>query len=899
MANMAKSPSGGATEPSQPKSEAENAAREAIEVIMQRLQEPQSSIEVKLFALESLKEQLRSSPSSNTKGTSASIPVGLKIMAEYYQLLGSLMTSGLGQEVQLRDSSASILSFLAMIYGNRGDSLNFLASFGNSVEPVIKEWGHEFSKRISLELMELDDVAQVPVSIVDALVRYFLLHHSEPDACDLLVELDLLSRLLELVDAEQDDIGRICLYLQSCVPFEPCPKDRSMLLIVHDLYVKAKNPPLALLISIKLGRMDIVQTHFNEARRTSPSLARQFAFMLARHRLSVECDDASLREILYNGLLSNHYLDLGRQLEIMPPKSPEDIYKSHLVGDKRSNQSTATLLESPKSLLANCYVSGLVNAGFGSDTLLVGSQEQPLDAGKYFSKLKDSSLVSCVASLGALYLWNLDEGLAVLDTYLNDDSPAVHSGALLGIGLLHSGIRNETDPALALIRDGLQSSEWRVRQGAALGLGFSYAGSRRLDVFEELTPLVSDLDFRVCSCACMALGNIFVGSGNGDIASVILQTMMERDGSQLSSPWARMMMLGLGLLYLGKEEEDETGALLPIKESLSSIDQHPTFGQDACVMLTALAYSGSGNVLKVQELLKVVYEFAEKRKAKAAERQDGKEQSTNEEDAGSVGLMFAILGIALIGMGNEDVGQEMTVRLFNDLMMAREPAIRRLVPMALGLLYISNPAVLVVDWLGRISHDHDKPTALSAVLGLGLVSAGTINAKTAQLLRQLSGSTYFQKDAESLLIVRIAQGLTHMGKGALGLNAAKSHRMLLSLVTLANLLTAIMPFTASTALLHEPSAPSFLPLCGFVAAAQPRYLVTLDAETLKSRPVDVRVGTEVDVVGQAGKPRTITGFQTHATPVLLGAKERAEFQSDSDRPFVSVLEDIVLVSSSS
>lgn len=32
----------------------------------------------------------------------------------------------------------------------------------------------------------------------------------------------------------------------------------------------------------------------------------------------------------------------------------------------------------------------------------------------------------------------------------------------------------------------------------------------------------------------------------------------------------------------------------------------------------------------------------------------------------------------------------------------------------------------------------------------------------------------------------------------------------------------------------------------------------------------------VDVVGQAGKPNTITGFQTHATPVLLAYGERAE-----------------------
>ena len=36
----------------------------------------------------------------------------------------------------------------------------------------------------------------------------------------------------------------------------------------------------------------------------------------------------------------------------------------------------------------------------------------------------------------------------------------------------------------------------------------------------------------------------------------------------------------------------------------------------------------------------------------------------------------------------------------------------------------------------------------------------------------------------------------------------------------------------------------------------------------------------VDVVGQAGKPKTITGFQTHTTPVLLAYGEKAELATD-------------------
>ena len=53
---------------------------------------------------------------------------------------------------------------------------------------------------------------------------------------------------------------------------------------------------------------------------------------------------------------------------------------------------------------------------------------------------------------------------------------------------------------------------------------------------------------------------------------------------------------------------------------------------------------------------------------------------------------------------------------------------------------------------------------------------------------------------------------------------------------------------------------------------QPRMLVTFD-EKLQSLPVSVRVGQAVDVVGAAGRPKTITGFQTHTTPVLLAHGE--------------------------
>ena len=79
-----------------------------------------------------------------------------------------------------------------------------------------------------------------------------------------------------------------------------------------------------------------------------------------------------------------------------------------------------------------------------------------------------------------------------------------------------------------------------------------------------------------------------------------------------------------------------------------------------------------------------------------------------------------------------------------------------------------------------------------------------------------------------------------------------------------------------------------------VPAMYPRFLMTLDEE-LNNIPVTVRVGQAVDVVAQAGKPRTISGFQTHSTPVRLGTTERAELATEEYIPFSNVLENFVVL----
>ncbi len=75
-------------------------------------------------------------------------------------------------------------------------------------------------------------------------------------------------------------------------------------------------------------------------------------------------------------------------------------------------------------------------------------------------------------------------------------------------------------------------------------------------------------------------------------------------------------------------------------------------------------------------------------------------------------------------------------------------------------------------------------------------------------------------------------------------------------------------------------------LYGLAAAVQPRMLVTFDSE-LRPLPVSVRVGQAVDVVGQAGKPKTITGFQVRGCLCAICVGIRGFFKKREDKLLIT------------
>ncbi|KAM3213355.1 hypothetical protein ACQJBY_066000 [Aegilops geniculata] len=820
---------------------------------------------LRVEAIDTLRKEIRAATSSMT-----SVPKPLKFLRAHYGTLKDCFQ-------RMRDPAqkkhmADILSVLALTASAEGEreSLKY-CMMGSLVD--ICSWGHVYVRNLAFEIRKewKDNGSSTPIEskieLVLEIVKFHMKHNAETEALDLLMEVgylemlfdekyeEYLARLFCLVDST--NYKRACLYLTTSSKYLLTP-DReayeATLYIAFGMYGKFRDLASALRIVLLVNDDKCcdqsVKIVFAETEDFS--LKQQLAFMIARY------------EVVNNTKLSEGYHMLAWDIGVMEPKSPEDIYKVHLIGGQGAKSSS---LDSARQNLAATFVNAFVNAGYCQDKLMTAISDSSENL--LFEK-NELGKASAVASLGMIHLWDHDSGFAILDKYLQSDDTHVVAGALLGIGIVSCGVKNDYDPALALISGYSTSAASITRIGAILGLGIAYAGSRKdklkslflITLSDSQAPLV-DLVF-----SAISLGLVFVGSCNEEIAQSIISVLKNLIKAELAEPIIRLLPVSIGLLYLGKQEGPKAN-VVKVSETFDEIMKEVSKTFDKImkdywdVTLMSLAYAGTGNVLKVQELLSI-----------CSKKEGGSHQGP------------AVLGIALIAMA-EELGVEMAVRSLEQLFKYGDYNIRRAVPLALGMLYISNPKVDVVDTLSRQSNDADGQVMMAATISLGLIGAGTNNARIAELLRNLSS----QEHGVYLFCVRIAQGLVHLGKGLLTLAPYHSDRLLLSPVALAGLVTVL-----HACLNMQPTILGEYPYMLYILALamQPRMLLTLD-EDLKPLPVPVHVGQAVDVVGQAGSPRTITGFQTHNTPVLLAAGERAELATEKYIPLTPVLEGFVIL----
>eukprot|EP00466_Bigelowiella_natans_P005987 jgi/Bigna1/92950/estExt_fgenesh1_pm.C_1110005 len=843
-------------------SEEDRKLKETLELLVKQVQKDfaaEKDEALQKSAIDKLRDHVRSSTSSMT-----SVPKPLKFLRPHYKELKEFFESmRAGSNKKLL---ADILSVLAMTMGKQSrESLKY--KLIGSDEPL-GSWGHEYIRNLSGEIgveynerLEKEEKTEDLIKLVDEIIPFNMKHNSEADACDLLMEVSMLDKIQEYVN--KDNHARVCRYLLSCSDYLSDEEEITKLMkIVSTAYRKCGQMCDSLRVAIKLNDPALVKEIFDESKGIEK---RQLAFVIGSVKYPIgefedDEEEEELLDIIGNVPLTKLYNTLAMELDVQDAKTPEDIYKSHLADSvsNRLQRSRPANVDSARKNLADSFVNGFVNAGFSKDKVITPKGSD------WVFKNKDHGKISAAASLGMVYLWDTDVGGNEIDKYSMSKQKQVKGGALLGIGICCAGVTGSMSMALALLSDYVEENDATTKTMATLGLGIAYCGTGNEEVSEILLKLVSleSESMEIASIASLALGMVFAGTANEEISAAILDVYLFADENQCKDTSAIYLCIGLGLLYLGQRDTCE-----PILEATQATEN--PISKYMSLTIETCAYAGTGNVLLIQKLLK-----------EASEHID--DEKINRHQA------VAVLGLAMVSMG-EDLGKEMIVRSMDHILQYAEVNVTRAVPLALALLNVSNPDVSIMDTLSKLTHDADQQVSQNAVLALGIIGAGTNNSRIAGLLRQLS--SYYSREPNHLFLVRIAQGLLHLGKGLLTLDPLLSDGLLLSKSALAGLLVVLhSSLDMKNTLLGKRHYMLYCLSCGM----RPRMLMTVD-EKLQPIAVKVRVGTAVDTAGKAGKPKTITGFQTHKTPVLLAHGERAELATDYYISMTNVLEGVVIV----
>lgn len=149
------------------------------------------------------------------------------------------------------------------------------------------------------------------------------------------------------------------------------PEDQQFLRTAHDIYKQFKKLAQAIVLAIRLNDIELIQTDFNST--DDRSLKKQMAFQIARQQIWLDYpidseEDGEIAECLNNTKLPEHFKHMAKELDLLEPKTTEDIYKSHL---ENSRVSGLTNVDSARHNLASAFVNAFANAGFGTDKMML------------------------------------------------------------------------------------------------------------------------------------------------------------------------------------------------------------------------------------------------------------------------------------------------------------------------------------------------------------------------------------------------------------------------------------------------------------------------------------------------------------------------------------------------
>ena len=115
---------------------------------------------------------------------------------------------------------ADLVSVVAMVASDEG-SFESIKYCLEGTKTNLVEWGHEYLRSLAGEIgneynkrVEGQNDSRDLMELVEVIIPLFMKNHEEPEAVDLLMEVESLEKLVKFTN--DSNFERVCLYLLSC-----------------------------------------------------------------------------------------------------------------------------------------------------------------------------------------------------------------------------------------------------------------------------------------------------------------------------------------------------------------------------------------------------------------------------------------------------------------------------------------------------------------------------------------------------------------------------------------------------------------------------------------------------------------------------------------------------------
>lgn len=765
---------------------------EKLALILERLHDKDESVQTNAVTM--LMEEARS-----TVGTVTSELTDLLDGIENLKRVTNKLTK------QNKSILCDIISVLSV--GNTDDSSHDVITYrlkGNVTD--LETWGHHYVKQLVFACIKIRN-REIPIINYSPLVKpicdFLFKHNSEIEAIDFLLEIsdiepttlkninvvpekgtevNMINLITEYVD--DNNFGRIYLYLVELQKFYN---------IAHLLLELTKNKPTMHLVHLIEFRLfdrviDYVQNIPNE------DMKKQCLYILARCNISFETKETEEKNILENNFISETFIAVNENLEIMPATKIDYILK----GLNTEKVDSAAVC------------NGLIHFGFLRDPLFKRNQGDYNIKPEYIALLNQCSSRTINASIGCIYGFN---PALLIEEQPTNIFELKDLGTLLGVAI--AGCKGNGNEFLFESFCEFFSSENTQDVIIALqGISLLYAGSiehgnslKKEKIYEKLFPLLNHNSVDVVCMTMFCISSILLSNVPETCAE--LYNDIFRENNLAHSSFYMHGILGMALTVYRKTD-------------VAALERFMKLPKTVQCLAYGLMHLGSGSPDLIEEILNSVF--------------------TEEVEPLNESLGF--LSAALVGLGDPLASQMIENQLMSALHLNNDH-IKKVVPLSLSILYASTNKQSVIDYLERSIHSTETENV--AVVALGLIGAGTKNSKITQIMSGAFNTMYKENISSNALIY--AQGLINMGKGTLTLSPFVYENRVILDKPIIGLLSVVMMLMAENCTCFKEN--SFLQF-GIAPAIRTKYVTGVDAEIKIGKPVE-RVGLSGKPAKLSGK----------------------------------------------